>query len=74
MPVGMPREADYKAVHDYYRVLHVLLTAGYVMEIMAGPPVIDREQGIRGNHDLWIRRMTDRMLVKPGSLFSIMTP
>ena len=44
MPVGMPREDDYKAVHDYYRVLNVILTAGVVMEIMLVPPVIDRKQ------------------------------
>ena len=46
MPVGMPRADDYKAVHDYYRVLNVILTAGVVMEIMLVPPVIDRKQGI----------------------------
>ena len=52
MPVGMPREDDYKAVHDYYRVLNVILTAGVVMEIMLVPPVIDRKQGIMRSQDL----------------------
>lgn len=66
MPVGMPRADDYKAVHDYYRVLNVILTAGVVMEIMLVPPVIDRKQGILANLDLWQRRMTDRLLVKSG--------
>ena len=45
MPAGMPSEADKKAIHDYYRVLNVLLTVGVVMEIMVLPPVIDRQQG-----------------------------
>ena len=55
------------------RVLNVILTAGVVMEIMLVPPVIDRKQGILANLDLWQRRMTDRLLVKPGLLFSAVT-
>ena len=46
MPAGMPSEADKKAMHDYYRVLNVLLTVGVVMEVMVLPPVIDRQQGL----------------------------
>ena len=55
MPVGMPREDDYKAVHDYYRVLNVILTAGVVMEIMLVPPVIDRKQasGLQRDTSVW---------------------
>ena len=45
MPAGMPSEADKKAMHDYYRVLNVVLAVGVVMEIMLVPPVIDRQQG-----------------------------
>ena len=58
MPVGMPRADDYKAVHDYYRVLNVILTAGVVMEIMLVPPVIDRKQGItddRITRSSWVK-------------------
>ena len=47
MPAGMPSEADKKALHDYYRVLNVILTVGVVMEIMIVPPVIDRKQGLQ---------------------------
>jgi len=49
-----------------YRVLHRVLTAGVVMEIMLVPPVLNRDGGILSNLDLWQRRMMDRLLVKPG--------
>ena len=62
----MPTEADKKAVHDYYRVLHRILAAGVVMEIMLVPPVIDRSQGILKNLDMWQTRMMDRLTIKPG--------
>lgn len=66
MDVGMPTPADKKAVHDYYRVLHRILAAGVVMEIMLVPPVIDINEGILKNLELWQHRMQDKLEVGPG--------
>lgn len=66
MPAGMPSDADKKAVHDYYRVLHRILAVGVVMEIMLVPPVIDRKAGILANLDLWQDRMMAKLELAPG--------